>query len=175
MKRQVMLAAAVGMAWVLPAIAQSGAGSPDTLSALLVEVRALRVAVEGVASATPQVQLLGARLTVQNERVSRAMRDADAVRQELAQIQQQTTSMTAAVAETEEMLTRETDPLRQRQLKEQQRAVKDQLESRPGEEARLRAREAELANALAVEQAQWVEINRRLDALERDLAARRPR
>ena len=174
MKTQVMLAAAVGMAWALPAIAQNAGGSPDTLSALLVEVHALRVAMERATSAAPQIQLLSARLTVQNERVSRATRDADAARQELAHLQQETTNLTTAVAENEDMLTRETDPVRQRQLKDQQRAVKDQLESRSAEEARLRARETELANALAVEQAQWIELNRRLDDLERELAARRP-
>jgi hypothetical protein len=40
---------------------------------------------------------------------------------------------------------------------------------------RLRARESELANLAAAEQTQWIELNRRVDQLEQELTARRPR
>jgi len=175
MKTQVMLAAAVGMAWALPAIAQSAGGSPDTLSALLAEVHALRVAMERATSTTPQIQLLAARLTVQNDRVSRATRDADAVHDELDKLLAEASGVTARVAQLEEAVSKETEPEKVKQLKAEQLNLKSALDGYPAQEARLRARDSELANLVAVEQAQWVELNRRLDALERDLAGQRPR
>lgn len=175
MKTQVMLAAAVGMAWALPAIAQNAGGSPDTLSALLAEVHALRVAMERATSTTPQIQLLAARLTVQNDRVSRAMRDADAAHEELDKLLAETSAVTARVAQLEEAVSRETEPERVKQLRAEQLNLKSALDGFPAQETRLRARDSELATLVAVEQAQWVELNRRLDDLERDLAGRRPR
>ena len=73
----------------------------------------------------------------------------------------------------EEALGRETDAERQRQFKDEQTALKRLLEERAGQEMRLRARESELANLAAAEHTQWVELNRRVDLLEQDLAARR--
>ena len=172
MKTQLMLAAAVIAGAAMPLVAQSS-GGPDTLGALLVEVRALLVAVERVASASPQVQLLSARLSVQNERVSRAARDADAVHQELTEMERQQSLFAAQVTEMQERIESETDPKLQTELKIQQRALKDQLDAAVANETRLRARDADLANALALEQTQWSEINRRFDELERQLAVSR--
>ena len=173
MKPYVIAAALVGVA-VLPVIAQTSGGDTSTLSALLVEVRALRVAMERAASTTPQIQLLAARLTVQNERFSRATRDADAVHQELDQIASQTAMFSSRAAQIEEFLGRETDPARVRDLKSDQVGIKAQVEELGAQETRLRGREAELSNVVSAEQAQWAELNRRLDELERELAARRP-
>jgi hypothetical protein len=171
MKTQLMLAAAVVAGAAMPIIAQ-GNGSPDALGALLVEVRALRVAVERVASASPQVQLLSARLSVQNERVSRAAREADAAHQELVETERQQALFTTQATEMQERIEQETDPKLQIELKVQQRNIKDQLDAVMANDIRLRARDADLANALAAEQSQWTEINRRFDELERQLARR---
>jgi hypothetical protein len=171
MKTQLMLAAAVMTGAAMPLIAQ-GAASSDPLAALLVEVRALRVAVERAASATPQVQLLAARLSVQSERVSRAAHDADAVHQELMEIERQQSIFAAQAAELQEQIESATDAKVQIELKVQQRALKDQLDGMVANEARLRARDADLANALAAEQTQWAEVNRRVDELERQFARR---
>lgn len=173
MKTQLMLAAAVVAGAAMPLVAQNS-GAPDTLGALLVEVRALRVAVERAASAAPQVQLLTARLSVQNERVSRAARDADATHQELVEIEHQQSLFAAQATDMQERIESETDPKVQMELKVQQRAIKDQLDAVAANELRLRARDADLANVLAVEQTQWAEINRRFDELERQFAARPP-
>ena len=176
MKKPLAIVIAVVAVCALPAIAQSGGqgGAPDTLSALLVEVRALRVAMERAASTTPQIQLLAARVSVQNERLARITREADTARQELERDVSESASITTRAGQLEEMLTREGDPARQRDLKSELLAMKAAIDERAAREGRLRAREAELASAVAVEQAQWVEINRRLDELERELAGRRP-
>jgi hypothetical protein len=171
MKTQLMLAAAVMTGAAMPLIAQ-GTGSSDTLGALLVEVRAVRVAIERAASTTPQVQLLTARLSVQSERVSRAAHDADAVHQELVETERQQSIFAAQATEIQERIDAETDPKVQMELKVQQRALKDQIDAAVGAETRLRARDADLANALAAEQTQWAEINRRVDELERQFTRR---
>jgi hypothetical protein len=177
MNRHIALAVAAVAVCTLPVIAQSnGPGSsPDTLSALLGEVRALRVAMERAATTTPQIQLLAARLSVQSERLARAARDADAARQDLERLTTASASMGSRAAAIEEMLSRENDPARQRDLRAEQMAVKMQLEEQAGQEVRLRARESELANLAAAEQTQWIELNRRVDQLEEELSARRPR
>jgi hypothetical protein len=67
----------------------------------------------------------------------------------------------------------QTDPAIQRRLAVDQRALKEELESQTAMETRLRAREVELSNAVATEQGRWLELNARLDELERTLAAPR--
>src|SRR5688500_5695173 len=105
MNKHVALAIAVAALCTFPVLAQSGSTAPgtDALSALLVEVRALRVAMERAATTTPQIQLLAARLSVENERLARATRDADAARQELERLMAETASLTTRAAESEEM------------------------------------------------------------------------
>ena len=175
MKKQLVFPLVILAMCTLPLVAQSGPGTPHTLSALLVEVRALRVAMERAASTTPQIQLLAARLSVQNERLSRATRDADAAHQQLEKFVEEVSGVTTRMAQIEEDLTRETEPERVKQLKGEQHSLKSQLDTYPAQETRLRARDTELANQVAVEQAQWAELNRRFDEVEREVAARRPR
>lgn len=172
MNKSVVLPLAIAGMCVLPVAAQSG--SDGALSALLVEVRALRIAMERASSTAPQIQLLAARLTVQNERLSRATRDADEAHRELEKLLAEVSTLTAQATHLEEALTGETDPARLRELKSEQLGVKSILEERAMQEPRIRARENELANQVTVEQGQWAELNRRLDELERELAMRRP-
>src|SRR5215217_6224104 len=72
---------AVVVGLTVPLIAQSGSGV--ALAVLLSEVHQLRIAMERAATTTPQIQLLGTRLAVQNERLARADQDHENVRQEL--------------------------------------------------------------------------------------------
>jgi hypothetical protein len=174
MNRHVALAVAVAAGFSLPVLAQSGAPGNDTVSALLVEVRALRIAMERAATTTPQIQLLAARLSVENERLARLTRDADSARQELERVVAASAGLTARSGQLEEILSRETDPARQRDLRQEQAAIKMQVEEQAGQELRLRARDMELSNLVAAEQTQWAELNRRVDQLEQELAARRP-
>jgi hypothetical protein len=151
----------------LPLLAQS-AGN-DTLSALLVEVRLLRQALERSTTA-PRVQLLGTRLTVQNARVQSAIRDHEAARAAL----QQVTSAVANFTRELETFTQEHDrgsgtPERQRGLEQTIALLKQQLAAANEAEPQRRAREAELAAAVAEEQNQWLLLNRRLDEIERDV------
>jgi len=150
----------------IPLLAQS-AGN-DTLAALLAEVRLMRQALERNASA-PQVQLLGTRLTIQNERLLAAVKDHDTVRTQLQETLNAITQMTADVAATEDAAPDRNAAL-QHQIEQQRAALKTQLAALAVGEAQLRARETELAAAVAEEQNQWLLLNRRLDEMERSLA-----
>jgi hypothetical protein len=59
-------------------------------------------------------------------------------------------------------------------LKQQARGTKMHFEDSTAKEAQLHAREMDFANALAAEQIQWAELNRRFDELERQIAVRTP-
>lgn len=166
-----LLAVGATAALSLPLFAQSD--RTDTLSTLLSEVRQLRIAMERSASIAPQVQLLGARLTVQNERLSRATSDHQSVQDEIDRLAASVARMSANVQETESAASAATDPAIQRQLAMDLRSLKPELESQTAMETRLRAREVDLANAVASEQARWLELNARLDELERALATPR--
>lgn len=150
----------------LPLLAQSAA--TDTVGALLVEVRLLRQALERSATA-PQMQLLGTRLTVQNARLQSAIHDHEAAR---AALQDVTTSIATATTRLQEI----TDELnqnpmdkRRQEFEQVQAAVKFELAELNRREPQLRARESELAAAVAAEQDQWLLLNRRLDEIERAL------
>jgi hypothetical protein len=163
-----MIAAAILV--VVPMALYAQSGPPDVLSALLTEVRQLRIALEQAATTTPRIQLLASRLAVQNDRLARASRDLDQVRQQLNGLIAANNNSTARLQELEVRLAAETDPAVRRQLAAEQRAQKQAADEEGAMEQRLRVQESELANALVTEQGAWIELNRRLDEIERELA-----
>lgn len=150
----------------VPLLAQSA--SNETLSALLVEVRLLRQALERSASA-PQVQLLGTRLTVQNARLQTAIHDHEIARSELQQVTTSILETTARLEELADVLGQNPTPTRRAELEQAQAAMKSELANLNRRDPPLRARESELAAAVAAEQDQWLLLNRRLDEIERGL------
>ena len=168
-QKAIWLAAIVGAASV-PLLAQSGAKDP--ISLLLVEVQQLRLAIERSNAFAPQIQLLSARLTVQNDRVARATADHDATRRELEEVSASASEMQNRL-QSIEMVKRDSLPQgQQRMFEEMETSLKNELPALAAREQRLRAREAELAAALSSEQSRWGELNRRLDELERELKLR---
>jgi chromosome segregation ATPase len=165
MKHTLIAAVLVG----LPIAVLAQPATPDTLTALLQEVRALRVALERSAITGPQIQLLAGRLTVQNERVSRAARDLDQVRLNLSNTSMATARAATQAQQLEQTLATTANAEQRKQIEFEQRVLKQQIEEMTAEEQRLRLRETELAAALAAEQTAWNELNRRLDELERIL------
>src|SRR6185436_11613727 len=173
MERKVVWLLAGIVALGVPALAQSGA--TDTLAALLVEVRQLRIAMERAATTTPRVQLLGTRLTVQSERLARAERDHDGAKRELDDVTGALAQMARQMEEIDNAAGQETNPERQRGLAREQYDLKAQWTELTGRQLRLRARESELATRFGSEELQWTELNRRLDELERAIDGRPPR
>jgi chromosome segregation ATPase len=173
MERKALWLLVGGVALAVPAFAQSVA--PDTLSALLVEVRQLRIAMERAATTTPQVQLLGTRLTVQSERLAQAERDHDYTKRELDDVSAALAQMGKQMEELDNAAAQEPNPERQRGLAMELAAVKSQSTELAARQLRLRARESQLATKFGSEELRWTELNRRLDAIERTISPPTPR
>ena len=160
--------------WFVPTRAQTR--SDDVLPALLTEVKGLRAAMEQMASAGTRGQVLVGRLQLQEGRITGLTRRLDTVRDalassrnDLADGQQRLASLQAPVDEKEEGLAGMLKKLGVVKIEDVQRDVAARQET----VNRLAAEEQQLLQQITVEQARWIEINQRLDDLERSLA--RPR
>ena len=153
----------------VPLLAQSGAN--DTLSALLAEVRLLRMAMERSATA-PELQLLGTRLTVQNDRLQEATRAHAVARNELQVLLNQVADQTAELQRIEDETGGNIPAQYRAKLEQHQKNLKMEITAKAAHETQLRARESEMAAAVAAEQNQWLLMNQRLDELERALKVR---
>jgi len=170
-RRSVMSAAAVvlmaiGVSW-RPTAAQA-TRSDDVLPALLTEVKGLRAAMEQMASSNAQAQLLVGRLQLQEGRINGMIRRLDTVRDSLAGAKRTYEQIRGPL----QMLSDESDGADPREREVILSGMKAQLNAAKGEVDRLTAEEAQLTNDLNAEQARWIEINQRLDTLERSLAKR---
>jgi chromosome segregation ATPase len=153
--------------------APSQGPADPTIQALLVEVRALRVAMEQLASAGPRIQLFTSRLQLQETRINNMIRRLDGIRDQLS-------VMRADLASAEQSQKAMEDRLSSAALadnSEERIALTQQLPEQKRHAGALRTRvsalsaeEAQLMGDIGTEQARWTAINGRLDELERLLA-----
>jgi len=152
---------------------QTTTTGPETLSALLVEVRGLRAAMEQMASAGPRVQLAIGRLQLQEQRVNTLVRRADALQETIGTKLRELTGLTDRVSSLETQLERNVQsPDMHRQLELELAQTKKESSRAAAELQRLQAEESDAAAQVTNEQARWVEINQRLEELERSLERR---
>jgi hypothetical protein len=163
----VLAALAVSMVFRIPGVQQPS--SSDPISALLAEVRQLRLVMERTATVNPRIQLVTSRMALQDERVYRLARQAESLRDELERVTIESRESVTRTKQIEDLLANETDQKKRQDFEEALRFMKSETELRAMREQSLRMREAEAANTLAIEQAQWNELARRLDELERML------
>jgi hypothetical protein len=170
----IVLAAAIvliagGSLWTRTAA--QAARTDDVLPALLAEVKGLRAAMEQMAGAGPRVQLFVGRLQLQEGRIAGMIRRLDTVRDSIITARKELEGMKSALKmfnlEAAEHPSGKKDemPFPFANFKEGVAAAEANV-------ARLVAEEAQLAHDVATEQARWVEINRRLDELEKELGKR---
>lgn len=159
------------------AAAQTSAppAAPDVLRELLVEVRGLRVAMERAATVGARIQLLVARVQMQEQRIAELSRRAVTVREELGKLD-------ATIAQHSGMLKRSLElESSGRVPPEEQRAIEGMLEIQKQQIAIAEKRrqdllgeEALLAQQIAADQGRWSDVNNQLDELERSLTPRKP-
>jgi len=142
------------------------------IAELLSEVRLLRQTIETITATNIRAQIAFGRLQLQEQRTADATTRLDAARRRLTEIVEEIANFDAAAKEQEEAETaRHTEEramlASMRRESERYRTI---LEV---QRARAVAEEAEAANCLALEQAQWSDLNQRLEELERSLVARR--
>jgi len=167
---------AVIVAGIIALVVGTAGQTPSSNDPLLAEVRALRAELGQAAGTSIRTQLLVARLQLQEQRVTNAARQLEETRARL-------TSMPGAVLQIQQELQQLDDQLRDQNTplerrREIDRAVaetKARLADVQRQAAELSDRESSLAASLASEQGRWIELNGRLDEIERDLAARAPR
>src|SRR5262245_22093570 len=157
---------ALGISW-RPTAAQA-TRSDDVLPALLIEVKGLRAAMEQMASSNAQAQLLVGRLQLQEGRINGMIRRLDTVRDSLAGARRTYEQIRAPL----QMLSGQSDGADPQEREGVLGGLKSQLNAAKTEVDRLTAEEAQLTSDLNAEQARWIEINQRLDTLERSLAKR---
>lgn len=163
------LVAFAGWSGTVAGQAPPPAGREDLTAALLVEVRGLRQAMEGMASVGPRIQLALGRLQLQEQRVNTMLRRHDDIRDQIASTQTQLGQLRDSQARLDEELRRVTDPDARENLETEGRMMKSMLERFTTELQRLQADEIAAAQAVASEQSRWLDINARLEALEREL------
>ena len=161
-----VIAAAMAGGW-RPVAAQAGR-SDDVLPALLTEVKGLRAAMEQMASSNARAQVLIGRLQLQEGRMAGMIRRLDTVRDEHANARRAYEQLNGSLKMLSEHAPGEAggepeDSGVLNGLKSQATAAKANVD-------RLSTEEAQLTNDLAAEQARWIDINQRLDELERSLA-----
>ena len=158
--------------WFVPARAQTP--NQDLVPALLVEVKGLRAAMEQMASVSARSQLLVGRLQLQEGRITAMTRRLDTVRDALAsarhELDEQQATLTSLQAppteKKEEGLAALIKSFGFVKIEDVQREVVARQET----VNRLAAEEQQLLQQITAEQARWVDINQRLDELERTLA-----
>jgi hypothetical protein len=142
----------------------------DLTAALLAEVHELRLAMERSATVTPRVQLTLARLNIQEQRTVALGRQLDQVRQEQANAVLETKKLSSELEDVQKALQTSLDPSQRRGLEFEEQGLKRKLGQQAAIEDRLRGRDADAAQFLSAEQARWIDLNSKLDELERLLA-----
>jgi hypothetical protein len=158
---------ALAVTFTVVAAPQPTAQAPEPLTALLTEVHALRLAMEQAATLAPRVQLTLARLNIEEQRIALLAGQLDQVRREMSAASLEGQKLADRIPEIEKGLQTAADPQTRRSWEYEQENVKRQVAAQARLEQRLRERENEAAQALSTEQARWVDLNARLDELER--------
>ena len=152
--------------------APAAATPPDTIAALLVEVRGLRAAMEQMAAAGPRVQLALGRLQLQEQRINTLVRRLEEVRAALTPARRKLQESSERT-ETFEKISRNSPVEEQRRDAEASLPhMKRELALDAADVQRLQSDEGMLLQDINSEQNRWTEFNQRLEELERSLPRR---
>jgi chromosome segregation ATPase len=173
--RVVVVIGGIGLVAVLRASAapQAAAAGADVQAALLTEVRALRLAIEQMATVAPRVQLAMGRLQLQEQRVATLVRRQQELHSSVTGTESSIDEQRRMLVQLEQTTQDASRPAQERTAADEQaKAMRAQMASMETSIQQLRADEASVAQELAGEQARWNDINQRLEELDRALARR---
>jgi hypothetical protein len=167
-----MLLVTAGLVAVVAAQAPRST-QPSSQDELLAEVRGLRAELNQAAGASMRMQLLVARLQLQEQRIFSAGRQVSDVQTQLATVRQEIIGletilkvMPQAPSQTQKEEPNPLNPFVN---------FRAQIAEKKNREQQLLVQEAELLSTLATEQGRWTGFNDQLDALERSLPRAVPR
>jgi hypothetical protein len=139
----------------------------NPLQALVVEVHALRVAMEQQATISPRIQLSMARLNIEEQRMTQLSQQVDQVRSQLSVVALESQRIAERLAEIDKTLLTERDPKKREEIAQLKNELLSRQKDQSAREQQLRVRETEAARAHDIEHARWIEFNHRIDELER--------
>ena len=144
----------------------------SSMTSLVLEIRALREAVERSGVVATQAQLLLGRVQLQENRLVTLGRQAQDARDRLAVAEREQFGLETRLRSFTSGLESANIPAQQREETAAAMAVtKLELRQAQNRVQQARNQEASASSALAEEQSRWVDFNGRLEALERSLAA----
>jgi len=148
----------------------------EVLSALLVEVRGLRAAMEQMASAGPRVQLFASRLQLQETRINNMVHRLDTVRDRIGEAQTEMSRLQAEERQLQAAFGEQKSSTAPDAREEANMAtallggLRARIATSRANLDRHTAEETQLMQELTTEQGRWTAINQQLDELERALA-----
>jgi hypothetical protein len=149
---------------------QSAQGeNPQTMQALLNEVRQLRLAIQRSNLSAYRAQIIIERTRSQQQRVDQLSEKLREMRERIDEMKIPQSESQDRLKKIESQLSEERDANKRRELEELQDEGKTRLKLLAQDEARRREQEAQLASQLQVEQARLAELNDQLDALQHEL------
>jgi chromosome segregation ATPase len=165
--------AIAGVAAVAGAVALSGQSQRPaaSLDDVVGEIRGLRADLKKSTRASTEMQLLTARLSLQEQRLAVLSNQRSDVSARLLTATSQRVEAERELQGFEENKTRNQDLLGipRSQLDAMERETRSRFEVRRDAEQQLRSQEAQLNADIAAEQSRWQDFNARLDELERSL------
>lgn len=160
-----LITVVLGMCGV--AFAQGASSDPQTLQALLTEVRALRQDLRASLARVQSVQILLSRLQMQQGAVARASEHLEEARSKLAEIQVRQREVASELKRLEDALGAEGNLQQQKVLQERINRVKSDLEATGDTEQQRQATEIQAEQQLRAEQDKLSALETQLDELIR--------
>ena len=150
--------------------AQSGSNAPpSTYSELLAEVRGLRADLVKAAHVTGRIQLLSARLSIEEQRLTGLSQQLAEARDDLAKVASDRMDVETRLGQIDTSLSRVVPIDPQKDAYDFRSELTSRLSGLRARESQLRAHETEVSTLLAGEERRWSDFNTRLDDLERSL------
>ena len=143
---------------------EDGGGS---LAALTAEVRLLRAAVEESSKAQTQTQALGVSLSAQQSRMQQISSRLETTRSELVAVTARLREANRLLEGAKADLAQTTNPQERKQEEGMIAMFAQGVADTTEQERRLRARDAELTQALQIEEQRWADLIARLEQLTR--------
>jgi predicted nucleic acid-binding Zn-ribbon protein len=125
---------------------------------------------EHSAAVSPRVQLTLARLNIEEQRIVHLSSELEDVRRQIAAVSLKSRDVADRFEDIEKGLQTAVDEKLRKSFEMEQPMLKREQAAHARAESELRVRETEATQALAAEQNRWIELNARLDELERLLA-----
>lgn len=152
-----------------PVAITAQAPATDPIRELLTEVRALRLAMERSATVGARIQLLVARVQLQEQRIAELSRRAAAVRDEISKIDAKLAADAADLSRMEQALEGVTDAKERSDVESNLAFFKRRLALPDQRRQDLLNEESQLSQQIAADQGRWSDVNNQLDDLERSL------